>query len=362
MFPTNYSDILKLIDAIDPVQYGKTRNYMDGAVTKLSPYISRGIISTKQIAKAVLDKGYKPYEIEIFLKELAWRDYFQQVWIAKKNEIDKDLKQVQSNVSNHQIPAAVTAHQTGITAIDNAIAALYETGYMHNHLRMYVASLCCNVVQSHWHQPAQWMYYHLLDADWASNALSWQWTAGCFSSKKYYANQENINKYCHTHQQNTFLDVSYENIEDIVLPEELSTLTELALTTNLPEVAPLNIDDNLPFCIYNFYNMDCNWLTELNANRILLLEPDFFKKYPVSDKTIRFVLDLSKNIKNIQVFVGSFDDLFGMVAPEKIHFKEHPTNQHYKGIQYSRDWMFEEVTGYYPSFFSYWKKGEKYLK
>jgi deoxyribodipyrimidine photo-lyase len=98
------------------------------------------------------------------------------------------------------------------------VEELKQTGYMHNHLRMYVAAIACNIGHSHWHLPARWMYYHLLDADWASNALSWQWVAGSFSSKKYYANQENINKYCHTQQRNTFLDVSYEAYETMPTP------------------------------------------------------------------------------------------------------------------------------------------------
>ncbi|HRK60482.1 MAG TPA: deoxyribodipyrimidine photolyase, partial [Candidatus Kapabacteria bacterium] len=116
MIATEYRKIIDQIDAIDPIQYGKTRNYIDGAVTKLSPYISRGIISTKQIAKSVIAKGYKPNHIEIFLKELAWRDYFQQVWIAKGNDIDNDLKHIQSKVSHHNIPSSIIHHNTGIEA------------------------------------------------------------------------------------------------------------------------------------------------------------------------------------------------------------------------------------------------------
>mgnify|MGYP006195700273 CR=1 FL=1 len=60
---------------------------------------------------------------------------------------------------------------------------------------MYLAAMVCNNAKSHWLTPARWMYYHLLDGDLASNALSWQWVAGTFSHKKYIANQQNINKY-----------------------------------------------------------------------------------------------------------------------------------------------------------------------
>ncbi|MFN5422375.1 MAG: deoxyribodipyrimidine photolyase, partial [bacterium] len=66
-FPTQYSDILDRLDEIDPIAYGRSRNFIDGAVTYLSPYISRGVISTRQIMQHVMKKGYKPYQIEKFL-------------------------------------------------------------------------------------------------------------------------------------------------------------------------------------------------------------------------------------------------------------------------------------------------------
>ena len=179
--------------------------------------------------------------------------------------------------------------------------------------------------------------------------------------KKYFANQENINKYCYTTQQNTFLDISYDKFESIDIPDVLKETVELKLQTNLPKIAPIQLNDSLPIYLYNFYNLDPEWDKDVDANRVLLLEPEFFKNYPVCDRTIEFVLALSKNIKNIQVFVGGFDDF--MIGKEncQIHFKEHPSAKHYKGVQHKRDWMFEEVNGYYPSFFSYWKKCEKYL-
>lgn len=362
MFATRYDEILQLVDAIDPIQYGQTRNYIDGAVTRLSPYISRGLISTRQIARAVLNKGYRFDQIESFLKELAWRDYFQQVWVAKKEEINRDLKQPQHPVVNHQMASAIVNHNTGIEAIDQAISELYQTGYLHNHLRMYVASLSCNLAQNHWQLPAKWMYYHLLDADWACNALSWQWVAGAFSHKKYYANQENINRFCYTQQHHTFLDVSYETIASMPIPETLKAAQILSLETQLPNTQPLVLNQDLPCCVYNFYNLDPVWFTEIEANRILLLEPGFFEQYPVSGKTIDFVLELAHNIPGIQVFVGEFAALKKTVGLQQIHYKEHPANSHYQGLQHPRDWMFPEVTGYYPSFFAYWKKCGKFLK
>ncbi|MDX1409150.1 MAG: FAD-binding domain-containing protein, partial [Saprospiraceae bacterium] len=197
-FPARYEDIVARIDHIDPVAYGRTRNYLDGAVTRLSPYISRGVISTRQVMNRVLDRGYNPARIEKFLQELAWRDYWQQVWVALGEGINYDLRRPQEQVEHWVMPKAVAEAATGIDAVDAGIRELYDTGYMHNHLRMYLAAITCNIGRSHWRTPAQWMYYHLLDGDWASNALSWQWVAGTNSRRKYIANQDNINKFCHT--------------------------------------------------------------------------------------------------------------------------------------------------------------------
>ena len=203
------------------------------------------------------------------------------------------------------------------------------------------------------------MYYHLFDADWASNALSWQWVCAAFSSKKYFANQENINKFCNTKQRGTILDHSYEELELLDLTDEFSELVDLKLKTNLPVINDFKVDENLPTYIYNFYNLDCNWDADVSANRVLLLEPSFFNQFPVSDKTIEFVLQLSKNINDIQVFVGEFSELKNKLHHSSVHYKEHPTSKHYEGKRHEREWMFENNSDYFSSFFSFWKKSSK---
>ena len=191
---TNYLKIIDQIESIDPVNYSKNRNFIDGSVTKLSPYISRGLISTKYVFEKILERNIPFWKVEKFVQELCWRDYWQLIWKQKGNLIDADLKRIQDGVSNHSLSKALIDGNCGIKAIDNSINELYDTGYMHNHNRMYLASIACNVAKSHWLNPARWMYYNLLDGDWGSNALSWQWVCGSNSNKKYYANQENINK------------------------------------------------------------------------------------------------------------------------------------------------------------------------
>jgi len=359
IFDTEYSSIQDKIARIDPIQYGKTRNYINGSVTYLSPYISRGVISTKQVLDIVLKKGYQLSAIESFVKELCWRDYFQRVGQLK--DLNHEIKQSQAEVAHHEIPVKILQANTGIEGIDREIQQLYSSGYMHNHCRMYTASLVCNLAHSHWHLPAKWMYYHLLDGDWASNACSWQWVAAANSNKKYYANQDNINQYTLTQQRDTFLDKSYEVLETMSCPVQLSDTSNFLPELILPETHPISLDPHLPTFIYNYYNMDPEWHKNEPGNRVLLLEPDFFSAYPVSRKCIDFILALSKNIPNIQVYTGSFESLCHPNNVDKIYYKEHPFNKVYFGTEEPRDWICETIKDYYPSFFAYWKAVEKHL-
>ena len=367
-FTTDYNLILEKLQHINPVQYAKTRNFIDGAVTYLSPYISRGVISIKQVQEAVLKKGYKPYEIEKLLQELAWREYYQRVWEAKNDLIWQDLKQPQPDTLHHQMITSIQNAATGITTIDEQIENLYATGYMHNHTRMYMAAIACNIAKAHWLQPSKWLYYHLLDGDIASNNCSWQWVAGAFASKKYYCNQENINKYTHSNQQHTFLDKPYDAIPTMAVPDVLKITNSLQLQTVLPLTALPVIDITKPTLIYNGYNIDPLWRKDENANRILLLEPSHFSKYPVSKNVIEFIINLAKNIAGIQVYCGEVSILQSLYKESKLHasqtfiVKEHPAFTYYPGIKDSRDWIYTEVTGYYSSFFGFWKKCERYLK
>jgi deoxyribodipyrimidine photo-lyase len=367
-FTTDYNLILEKVQHINPVQYAKTRNFVNGAVTYLSPYISRGVISVKQVQEVVFNKGHKPYEIEKFLQELAWREYYQRVWQVKNDLIWQDLKQPQPEVKHHQMITGMQNAATGIQAIDEQIENLYATGYMHNHIRMYVATIACNIAKAHWLQPSKWLYCHLLDGDIASNNCSWQWVAGAFASKKYFCNQENINKYTHSNQQYTFLDRPYNEIPAIPIPDTLRETVTLQLQTALPATAIPVIDITKPTLIYNAYNIDPAWRKDENVNRVLLLEPSYFSKYPVSEKVTAFVINLSKNITDIQIYCGEVSVLESLYkestlgVSEAFISKEHPAFTHYPGIKDSRHWMYPKVTGYYASFFSFWKQCEKYLK
>jgi len=359
-FPLSYPEILARVAAIDPVAYGRSRNYTDGAVTRISPYLSRGVLSTSRVLRLLLKRGYQPAAMLTLIRELAWRDYWQQVWNAKRSAIDTDLRRPQQGACRSGLPKALADGTTGIEAIDQGVKALYATGYVHNHVRMYIAALACHSGGCHWSEPARWFHYHLLDCDWASNALSWQWVAGTNSSKIYIANQENVNRYAHTQQRGTYLDFSYEELLQQPRPAVLEQTLRPELRTPLVNTPPPAIDPALPTLIYTFYNLDPEWKSGIRANRILLLDTDLFDRYPVCGRSIDFVLGLATSIEGLQVFCGTFGELARHLHESAVFFRQHPTNSHFRGVEEPREWLFP-VQGYYPSFFSYWKQCERFL-
>jgi deoxyribodipyrimidine photo-lyase len=332
-----------------------------------------------------------------FVQQLAWRDFFQRVWQGLGDAINEDIRREQEGVIHRLLPAAIAAGNTGIEGIDTGISRLKDTGYMHNHLRMYTAFLTANLAGAHWRLPAQWLYAHLLDGDWGSNALSWQWVAGTFSNKKYIANQENINRYTDTNQKGTYIDIDYERLAIAPVPEvlqEQSTAAEVlpfadcdadalrfaAAKFGLPLFDVANtikenrivestsqveqrVDGRL--IIHNYYQLDPEFQSTRPGTRLLLLEPSVFEQYPISAKCVEFMFSLASEIPGIQVIVGEFDALMSALEPlgdVEVVFQEHPLNRHYRGIEIPREWLAPELEGSFSSFFSYWKKVEKSLR
>ncbi|MBL56887.1 MAG: deoxyribodipyrimidine photolyase [Flavobacteriales bacterium] len=358
IFSTSISDIWERIDKIDPIKYSSTRNYENGAVSYLSPYISRGIIQSKDIINALIEKGYKSYQFAKFEQELAWREFWQRIWQKNNLKIYSDFKHVQNPVDSWDSPAFLEDSSSGINAIDRCITSLKQDGYMHNHMRMYLSSLVCNIGRFHWKKPADWMYYYLLDGDVASNYLSWQWVAGSNASKKYIANQKNINTFFNDNQNQTILDKSYEAIEQAIYNHKYHfDDSMLVLKTKLPESTKTH-GQGEKIRLYNYYNLDPTWRKDDDSIPILLLEPSVFKKHPIGENALNFMLKFNQENLNAEIFNGEFHDLIKLFSPSEIFYKEHPLNGNYKGIEDQRNWMYEDL-GKYSSFFNFWKKIKK---
>ena len=206
------------LDAVDPAAYARSRNALGGAVTRLSPYLTHGLLSLREVYAAV----HARYPLDVkhkFVFELGWRAYWHHVWHHLGDSIHQSIHTglLNDGVYQPEMPADVLEARTGIPAIDLAVRELYATGYLHNHARMWLASYVVHLRKVHWHAGAQWMLGHLLDGDQASNHLSWQWVAGTGSSKPYLFNADNVAKYAPApwHSPGTAIDTSYEALDEV---------------------------------------------------------------------------------------------------------------------------------------------------
>jgi deoxyribodipyrimidine photo-lyase len=115
------------------------------------------------------------------------------------------------------LPADVAEARTGVPAIDRALTTLYDTGWLHNHARMWLASYLVHLRKLHWRTGADWLYGHLLDGDLASNHLSWQWVAGTGSHKPYLFNADNVQRYAPPdwHSPGSVLAIGYDELDRV---------------------------------------------------------------------------------------------------------------------------------------------------
>ncbi|MFM9059444.1 MAG: FAD-binding domain-containing protein, partial [Planctomycetaceae bacterium] len=187
---------LERLATVDPVAYATTRNHVGGAVTRLSPWIRHGVLSLAEVRDHALARVRVPQDATKLVSELGWRDYWRQVHAAIGPAIDADIEPPAARRRGgwplDRVPDDVLAAATGLACIDAFVRRLHETGWLHNHERMWLASWLVHARGVRWQAGAAWFLEHLLDADPASNHLSWQWIAGTFAAKPYIFNRENL--------------------------------------------------------------------------------------------------------------------------------------------------------------------------
>ena len=220
----------QLLGRIQPARYAKGRNFLDGPVTRLSPYIRHGVLSLAEVRDAVFQRLQAPggggrAAGEKLINELGWRDYWQRLWRQLGSGIWRDQEELKTGhpigAYSPELPADVAEGRTGLACIDGFIAELHSSGWLHNHARMWLAAYLVHWRRIRWQAGAQWFLRHLLDGDPASNNLSWQWVASSFSHKPYFFNRANLERYsngsycrsCPLSAQGCPFDASYEQLE-----------------------------------------------------------------------------------------------------------------------------------------------------
>jgi len=221
-FPPTHAEALRRLDAIDPAEYARSRNALDGAVTGLSPYFTHGVVGMREAVSRVLQRRRIGFDDKLSF-EFAWREFFHHVWTREGERVLRDMRaaDVWGGKYARELPADIRQGRTGVPCIDAAVRQLYATGYLHNHARMWLASYVVHLRKVHWRAGADWLYGHLLDGDVPSNHLSWQWVAATFSSKPYLFNAENVARYAPKAgfkawlSNGTVVDQSYEELEAV---------------------------------------------------------------------------------------------------------------------------------------------------
>lgn len=183
---------LAALNRVDPVAYSRTRNQLNGKVTRLSPYFRHGVITLAEAAHhGIARAGFGAYK---FVFELAWRDFWRRVWASHGDGIEREIEAPKVMLGDSPMPPDITEGKTALACMDAFVRDLRDTGYVHNHARMWFASYVVHHRKISWKDAADWYYGELLDGDRASNHLSWQWIASTFSSKPYIFNRENLER------------------------------------------------------------------------------------------------------------------------------------------------------------------------
>ena len=187
--------------------YTRDRNYdlgpkHRGNVSGLSPYLRHRLVTEQEVVTAVLAQ-HSPSAAEKFVQEVFWRTYFKGwlehrpvVWTRYREQLGHQLALLNEDATALAQYRAAVEGQTGIEAFDSWAQELVVTNYLHNHARMWFASIWIFTLKLPWELGADFFLTHLLDGDPASNTLSWRWVGGLHTKgKNYLARADNIARY-----------------------------------------------------------------------------------------------------------------------------------------------------------------------
>jgi len=207
--PSRSLALEKLTDFIPKagLNYRNKRNYDFGPsnhnyVSQLSPFIRRRILTEAEVLRAILNKYSLPSS-EKFVQEVFWRTYWKgwlemrpSVWLDYQNDLSRLENQIMTQAGLRKSWETACEGKTEIDCFDFWACELKETGYLHNHARMWFASIWIFTLNLPWQLGADFFLRHLLDGDPASNTLSWRWVAGLQTQgKTYLARRDNISKF-----------------------------------------------------------------------------------------------------------------------------------------------------------------------
>ena len=304
--------------------YSKLRNFDFGPekrsnVSCLSPYITHGIINEKEVIEKSLSK-FSFSKNEKFIQEVLWRTYWKG-WLELRPNVWSDylieLNKIKEEFKDNQKYLDALKGKTNIECFNAWINELKENNYLHNHTRMWFASIWIFTLELPWQLGAEFFMQHLYDGDAASNTLGWRWVAGVQTQGKHYlASEWNIKKFTNNRFDNIKLN---ENAPPIISEKTYSIIKQdFNNPQNIEDKNLLIFENNLSFEITDFQSNKFKkiyLISNKNENRSIKLSENVikFKSLLIEDqeqilkaKSIDCeVIDISE-IKKIENFYGLY--------------------------------------------------------
>jgi deoxyribodipyrimidine photo-lyase len=295
---------LKKLNSIDVLAYSRNRNFLNGAVTHLSPYLRHGCITLDEAFDSV--KKRDGAVAEKLLLQFAWRDYWRQVWFAEGNAIFSEMELPKVALGHLPLSSSVTEGKTGLPCMDGFVNELLTIGYLHNHARMWFASYVLHHLKIDWRAAADWFEARLLDGDSASNHLSWQWVASTFSSKPYFFIKESLSrytgeKYCAECKADCPFDASYEALNDRLFDKTLAPIAKQYAITPLPKRTVSGIP-TIAIFVHDEMLSAAHALLYKPFPKIFVFDPQIHGAWSLN--RLQFVADCLSEMESVEVWLG----------------------------------------------------------
>ena len=275
--------------------YSKLRNFDFGPsnrsnVSCLSPYITHGIINELE----VINKSLKKFSFaknEKFIQEVLWRVYWKG-WLELRPDVWSDylieLDKIKKEFKNNQSYLDAIEGKTNVDCFNQWVIELKESNYLHNHTRMWFASIWIFTLELPWQLGAEFFMQHLYDGDAASNTLGWRWVAGIQTQgKNYLANEWNINKFTNNRFKNIKLN---ENAKPISGDKMYSVINKSFKNSEIFEDKTLLIfENNMAFEFSDF--------KEDKFKKIFLVLNNTNRTIELSEKVLKFKANLLEDQK-----------------------------------------------------------------
>jgi hypothetical protein len=276
-------------------EYSKLRNFDFGPdnrsnISCLSPYITHGIVNELE----VIDKSLKKFSFsknEKFIQEVLWRVYWKG-WLELRPNVWSDylieLNNLRNEFKSNQNYLNAIEGKTNIECFNQWVKELKENNYLHNHTRMWFASIWIFTLELPWQLGAEFFMQHLYDGDAASNTLGWRWVAGVQTQGKHYlASEWNIKKFTNNRFQNIQLN---ENASSIFNDKTYPINKKEFLNSQI-------LEDKILLIFENNMTFEFSDFKEHKFKKILLVLNDTNRAIKLSEKVLKFKANLLEDQK-----------------------------------------------------------------